>query len=471
MDAANPVPAATSPTPSTPGWFRQRSYAHFDSIATEDVAFRYASDPIVVAKHAFWPLIKFEKRTIRYRRNESTGIRHFERVKTRQLMYCAHFDSYIMSKYACDLSLKLESSYSNEVSECVLAYRKFPVKKSNIHFALDAFKRIKNYGECVVLCIDVQNFFGTLQHKVLKKQWIQLLSCESGLPADHYALFKAITKFRSIDRNKLRLILKRDIPKRRSAVADRICSPNEFRSIVRYNIDKNAVEFGIPQGTPISATLSNVYMRSFDETICQMATRSGGIYRRYSDDILFICRETDFAESSNRIRQELENIGLTLQDEKTLVVQFAKTESHLRAYKYPCGDSKLTDDGKTPTTLQYLGFNFDGQCISIRPTSIARFLRKLTRGVKSAYYAAKGNGTTKIRRRKLFNRFSRRGKIFINKKGERVKSKYERNFLTYGKHAFKIVGDSTIQRQLGILWNRLNKEIKKREQILVRESR
>ncbi|QHT59337.1 hypothetical protein GXP70_04700 [Paenibacillus lycopersici] len=45
---------------------------------------------------------------------------------------------------------------------------------------------------------------------------------------------------------------------------------------------------GIPQGTAISEVLANVYAIEFDEVINTYVTGLGGIYRRYSDDIIVV---------------------------------------------------------------------------------------------------------------------------------------------------------------------------------------
>lgn len=41
---------------------------------------------------------------------------------------------------------------------------------------------------------DFTNFFDNLDHQYLKQQWCSLLQV-SQLPADHYAVFKNITKY------------------------------------------------------------------------------------------------------------------------------------------------------------------------------------------------------------------------------------------------------------------------------------
>jgi hypothetical protein len=47
---------------------------------------------------------------------------------------------------------------------------------------------------------------------------------------------------------------------------------------------------GIPQGSAMSALLSNVYLIDFDEYLQILGQKMGFAYRRYCDDILIICR-------------------------------------------------------------------------------------------------------------------------------------------------------------------------------------
>lgn len=51
---------------------------------------------------------------------------------------------------------------------------------------------------------------------------------------------------------------------------------------------------GIPQGTPLSATLANIYMLDFDAKIYEEASKpyKNVYYQRYSDDLfLFVIRK------------------------------------------------------------------------------------------------------------------------------------------------------------------------------------
>ena len=64
----------------------------------------------------------------------------------------------------------------------------------------------------------------------------------------------------------------------------------DFRDKVRKNalIISNKANFGIPQGSPISALLSNIYMLNFDIEMKDYVATLGGEYFRYCDDMLFI---------------------------------------------------------------------------------------------------------------------------------------------------------------------------------------
>ncbi|MGH8071943.1 MAG: antiviral reverse transcriptase Drt2, partial [Candidatus Entotheonellia bacterium] len=122
-----------------------------------------------------------------------------------------------------------------------------------MHFAVAAFEEIKSRRDCDVIALDVEDFFGSLDHAVLKVAWISLLEPGCTLPDDHYAAYKAITRYSWIDRATVRGLLRRDIPRRRTSPGDRICTPEEFRTHLRPKIEKNCTAKGIPQGSPISA--------------------------------------------------------------------------------------------------------------------------------------------------------------------------------------------------------------------------
>jgi len=53
--------------------------------------------------------------------------------------------------------------------------------------------------------------------------------------------------------------------------------------IVGYRLQEY---YGIPQGSALSALLSNIYLVDFDEYMFKLGQTIGFIYRRYCDDIL-----------------------------------------------------------------------------------------------------------------------------------------------------------------------------------------
>ena len=79
-----------------------------------------------------------------------------------------------------------------------------------------------------------------------------------------------------------------------------LCSPKDFREkIVGNGIDYKTIikknpyilnnEYrGIPQGSPISDIIANMYMLDFDQAVKNLSDKRDWYYRRYSDDILLI---------------------------------------------------------------------------------------------------------------------------------------------------------------------------------------
>lgn len=416
-------------------WFRLRGYIHFDSPVGYKTAQRLATSPKRVAKHAFFPLINYKVESYKLCKDVKGHLQR--KPKIRPIAYASHLDSHIYAYYAWQLSKLYEDKLiSLNLTENVLAFR--ALGKSNIEFANDAFEEIKSRQTCSVVALDVKGFFDNLDHGILKNAWADLLGCRQ-LPEDHFNLFKSLTKFASVEKNILYDSLNISINNPKNG-RYKVCDIKVFRDKIRKNglISVNEKTKGIPQGSPISALLSNIYMLSFDVWAKAEMEKKGGSYYRYCDDILFITERKFRDDIEDSAEQEIEKLELNLNKEKTEKRDF--------------WISRGKQISNQP--IQYLGFTFDGQRKLIRSAAFARFSNRMKSGVRLAKNTRKkrnklkvkqGQKLTKLYKRKLYERYTHLG---------------TRNFITYGYRAAAIMKSDAIRKQLKPYWQRLQDEIK-----------
>lgn len=181
-------------------------------------------------------------------------------------------------------------------------------------------------------------------------------------------------------------------------------------------IEINPNKFGIPQGTPISSALSNLYMTEVDKVMADACVGIGGLYQRYCDDILVICPPDKEAEITAKIKEAVTLHKLEIKEEKTE-----------RALFGPSGDN----------IFQYLGFNLFWGGASIRPTSLARQWRKAKRSIA----ITKRHGEKAIAQ-------GRATIIFTKRLRRRFQPVGVRNFLKYSRRSARALGSRTIVRQV-----------------------
>ena len=420
-----------------PAWFRQRRYLHFDEPLSFPKAQALVSDSDAVARHSFWPLLRFNVQTSKIKYNK-TADKLESRPKDRLISYAAHSDSQIFGYYCELLATRYEALIeARGLGKSVLAFR--ALGKSNIQFAKDAFDEIRSRGDCIAVALDVTKFFDTLDHAQLKARWKTLLEVEQ-LPADHFAVFRALTRFSSVERDAaftaLGISLNNPRVDRR-----RLCEPKEFRSAIRGAglIVRNVDPFGIPQGTAISAMLSNLYMLDFDVAALAFAATYGGRYMRYCDDMLFIMPKGMIADIESFADTQIRLMKLEINPAKTDRCEFAMVGGQQTASK----------------PLQYLGFLYDGQRVIIRSAAFAKFSNRMKRGVSLAKQtmrsrnkirALSGVDEQALYLKSVYARYSHLGK---------------RNFLRYGYKAADTLNSPAIRRQLRPLWRRLKLAIEK----------
>ncbi|WP_040266568.1 antiviral reverse transcriptase Drt2 [Pseudomonas rhodesiae] len=417
-------------------WYKSRRYLHFDRPVNEDAALKVVSDQRAVARHSFYPLIRYVAESQKVHFDKAAGRVVKKDPKKRQISYAAHLDSHIYSYY-CEVLSDLYERYlsTTEWSASVLAFR--TLGKSNIEFAYEAFMDIASRTECCVVGIDIKGFFDNLSHTHLKSSWQKLIDRPS-LPDDHFAVFKSLTRFSFVDREEVysALGISKNNPKNGR---QRICEPHQFRSAIRGAglVETNSIGKGIPQGSPISALLSNIYMMDFDEKLYSYVENHGGSYFRYCDDILLIVPLAKEAEAIQFVDDEVAAIKLEVQKTKTEVCRFKKTAKGFRSDR----------------ALQYLGFIFDGENIYLRSSSLARYQERVNRGLSIATLSMLKVNTARIARGQLPR------SIFLRKLHSRYSYLGRRNFISYGYRAARIMNSKSIRKQLKPLWGRLRKKI------------
>lgn len=417
-------------------WYKSRGYLHFDRPVNQATATEIVSSPDAVSRHAFYPFIRYVAQTQKVFFDKGLGKVVKKEPKKRPISYAAHVDSHIYSYY-CE---KLSKAYEDHLgkvpwSSSILAFRS--LGKSNIDFARDAFLDISVRDSSCVIAIDIKGFFENLNHAHLKKSWQTLLGT-STLSDDHYAVYRSLTKYSFVNRDQVYEVLglSKNNPKNGRK---RICEPQKFREKVRNGglIETNKLNKGIPQGSPISAMLSNVYMMGFDEQVHAYVQACGGSYYRYCDDVLLIVPLAKEAEAKDFVNQRVDEIGLEIQEAKTETCKFTRSAKGLR----------------TDRPLQYLGFIFDGANIYLRSSSLARYQDRVNRGIWVA-----GKCMDKVNAKRI-SRGQLPRSMFLKKLYKRYSYLGRRNFISYGYRAAKIMDSPSIRKQLKPHWRRLRERI------------
>ncbi len=445
-----------------------KKYPHFDPIVPAKLAEAYATDAQRVARHAFFPFIQYSQRWTRFAKKGEKG-----KVKERPIRYAARQDSYIFSYYRHLLAQHYEKQLQVQgLSGSVLAYRHIPAGggpggKSNIHFAFDAFAKIRELGDCCVIALDVSSYFESLDHSRLKELWCRLIGARK-LPPDHFHVFNAVTQYSWVEKQEVyeRLghfgdktakngKLTRGYITPYKKVPKCLCNGRQFRERIagegalKSIIKRNYNCFGIPQGAPISDLLANLYLIDFDQEVAGWVRSAGGAYFRYSDDILILAPggEARAKELMARARELIGNFGakLVIKDEK----------SSAFAYRQDGSDQEfeVIHGSKGKNGLEYLGFRFDGKKVFLRDSTISNLRRKMARAAHSEAEACArrypDKSLAKLKQAfdyaRLFKRF---GKVedFGDVQSERRKW----TFWTYATRSSKVFGSlgKPIFRQL-----------------------
>ena len=445
-----------------------KRYPHFDSQFSIQDAVALATNPNAVVAHKFYPFILFTNRWTRFAKRGEDGD-----VKKRPIRYASRGDAYIFAYYRYLLTQEYEAALAkNCLDESVIAYRRIRgadgTGKCNIHFAQEAFEKIRKLGNCCVVALDISSFFESLDHDLLKSIWCDLLNVEK-LPEDHYRIFRTITRYAVVEKQAVyeRLGYYGAKPKLKSGritsgylvpynkMPKQLCTGRDFRQKIaggdgsKSLIRVNPKTYGIPQGSPISDLLANMYLLNFDCAVRKILDGLGGSYLRYSDDILLISPggEKEGMALAEEIRGMIGKFG------SKLVIKEKKSSVFVFTNKGKAQDFKIVQGTQGKNGVEYLGFRFDGKKIFIRDSTLSNLYRKVA---GSSRYAAislvkryPGRDYTFLESHfdyeKLVQNFGR-----VKDFGELGDDYRNWTFWTYARRAAKIFGPlgSPIHRQL-----------------------
>lgn len=453
--------------------FRPRLYPHFDHVIYCEQEVITLIQRFQSTKHySFLPFIECPQEFRRF----SKYLEKMQRIETSQetsdviinklrpIKYASHQDTQIFSYYRAILASRYESILNQfNLTNNVIAYRKIPThenprkNKCNIHYAKEAFDEIVKRGDAAAITLDIKGFFESLEHAFLYKKWCQILGNEE-LPKDHQLVFKNITDYSVVNQHdcyeSLGLI-SRDGKKKKFLHCPfyifkhkkKLCSSEEYRTkivgqglVQKNDYGMKAIPQGIPQGSPISDVLANMYMLDFDIKMATLAEEKGAYYRRYSDDILWICSPEDAESIEIATKEYIKKQGngtLLIGEEKTTRTKFFKTGMELNFR----GD-----------LFSYLGFSFDGKRALYRDKTISNYMRETVFSigafVKRAHEKGKRNRTplkANLNISQIYHKVGYLNKEYIAKKHDDKKQSpannqrhIESNFMTYHLRAMYI---------------------------------
>jgi hypothetical protein len=506
-------------------WFKIKRYPHIGLPLNDSERYiwiqKYVTNPDKIAKHSFLPFIHKTSRVKKFRKkynpldgqiikkyiNDKKIFRHPDEKK-RELFYASHLDSLIFSYYSMELSKKYENKITeNNLNDVVNAYRSIPKNpekkdapnKCNIDFANDVFTYILDYKEdnFSVIAFDISSFFDNLDHKILRNIWAEMLETDK-LSKDHFNVYKNITRFSHVDIVDIFDTFKTKIYTRKKNI-DGEYLPIKQKKIdnINYLRSQNAIAFctekdffkvknkllqpsktrklkngeiiyrnlGIPQGSPISSVLANIYLFHFDKIINDFMNKNNGIYRRYSDDMVIVCPLEIKEKISNIIYKEIKKFKLEIQPIKTQIFEFKRINN-----KLICGQ-EFENIVNWNKNFIYLGFEFNGENVFLKSASLSNYYRKMKRTIRRAKHFSKNTFSKNkgiIFKRRILKKFTYKGAKRIRKylwddkekKFLKTNSYNWGNFLSYAYKASDIMIKNKIKQQTKRHWNIINKHLK-----------
>src|SRR6201997_1513336 len=196
---------------------------------------------------------------------------------------------------------KMNPIFEPLFADCSFGYR--PGRSP--HIAMRKVWRGIQEGNFWILDADLRAYFGSIPHS---------------------ALLKSVAR-RVVDRRVLHLIkMWLDCPVEETDERDRTTRTTEAR-------DKRR---GIPQGSPISPLLANLYMRRFvlGWKMLGLERSLGSRIVTYADDLVILCRKGKAEEALQQLREIMGRLKLLVNDEKTRICKIPEGEFDFLGYTF-----------------------------------------------------------------------------------------------------------------------------------------
>jgi hypothetical protein len=269
----------------------KKNYFHFDTPVHISKVKNRIIDSNYIANHSFYPLIHYTDQTHRYSTDSTKWIEDGRPyiIKEREIKYAGHFDGFIYRYYAEELNCFYNKYLiKHDLDDVSIAYRNNKSGQSNISFAAEIIRSIYQIEDAYIFVSDFKGYFDTLDHELLLSRLSFLLGYKK-LPKDWWNVWRSISKYGYVKKRDIEEYFRPEHELRQMKKKRFIESDKDLRNFMQTKkVFSNKSRLGIPQGTPISAVLANVYAIDLDKKISELIREHNGIYRRYSDDLIII---------------------------------------------------------------------------------------------------------------------------------------------------------------------------------------
>lgn len=270
------------------------------------------------------------------------------------------------------MAILLQPIWEADFHEHSYAYR--PQRRT--HQAMETIREALLSGKTEVVDADLSNYFDTIPHRELLRQVAKRVSDGSVL-----RLIKAWLRAPIVEENVL--------------TGKRKIIPNTC---------------GTPQGGVISPGLANLYLNALDHAVNDACELKPTMVR-YADDLVILAKPGDGAQLQERLRRWLEARGLTLNEEKTRLVDTRKEpfcflgfavswRQGLRSKRwYPHVEPSAKSRKKLRDNVRAV---LNGQTRNQPAVAVIKKVNQLTRGWATAFHY--GNSTRVFGKQQFFVR-------------------------------------------------------------------